>query len=281
MIVDTHVHVWEIDPPRYPVGPTAPNFISLPDVPATADELIADMDANGVDVSVLEQTSWSTWDNGYIADSVARFPDRFVGHGMVDPQDEENNAETARHWIEDRGLVGFRFHPMYYKGEKVLTTEGNRALWETLADLDAVVQFHTNAAFADQIDEIASRHPDMTLLIDHMGYPIVEEDSGPWQPIIDLARHRNLHVKISDVKGRSKEEFPFADTLGFVKKLVDAYGAQRCLWGTGYPGQHRTKHNWLSLQDELRLVREGFDFLTEPQRDRILGGTAAEVWGLV
>ena len=57
MIVDTHVHVWEIDPPRYPVGPTAPNFTSLPDVPATADELIADMDSNGVDVSVLVQTS--------------------------------------------------------------------------------------------------------------------------------------------------------------------------------------------------------------------------------
>lgn len=280
MIVDTHVHVWEIDPPRYPVGPTAPNFTSLPDVPATADELIADMDSNGVDMSVLVQTSWSTWDNGYIADSVERFPDRFVGHGMVDPQDEQNNAETARHWIEDRGLVGFRFHPMYYKDEKVLTTEGNRALWEVLADLDAVVQFHTNAAFADQIDEIATRHPDMTLLIDHMGYPSIDEGPGPWQPILDLARHRNLHVKISDVKGRSKEGFPFADTLSFVKMLVGTYGAQRCLWGTGYPGHHRTKHNWLSLQDELRLVREGFDFLTEPQRDRILGGTAAEVWGL-
>jgi len=226
------------------------------------------------------QTSWSTWDNGYIAESVKRFPDRFVGHGMVDPQDEQNNAETARHWIEDRGLVGFRFHPMYYKDEKVLTTEGNRALWEVLADLDAVVQFHTNAAFADQIDEIATRHPDMTLLIDHMGYPSIDEGPGPWQPILDLARHRNLHVKISDVKGRSKEGFPFADTLSFVKMLVGTYGAQRCLWGTGYPGHHRTKHNWLSLQDELRLVREGFDFLTEPQRDRILGGTAAEVWGL-
>jgi hypothetical protein len=27
-------------------------------------------------------------------------------------------------------------------------------------------------------------------------------------------------------------------------------------------------------------VREGFDFLGDAQRDRILGGTAAEVWGL-
>ena len=42
--VDTHVHVWEIDPPRYPVGPTAPNFTSLPDEPARVDELVGDMD---------------------------------------------------------------------------------------------------------------------------------------------------------------------------------------------------------------------------------------------
>jgi L-fuconolactonase len=280
MIVDTHVHVWEIDPPRYPVGPTAPNFTSLPEVPATADELIADMDANGVDVTVLVQTSWSTWDNGYIADSVARFPQRFVGHGMVDPQDEANNAEIARHWMEDRGLVGFRFHPMYYKDEKVLTTDGNRAMWDVLAELGAVVQFHTNPPFADQIDEIARRHPNMKLLIDHMGYPHLDQGPEPWQPIVDLAHHPNLHVKISDVKGRSQQAFPFVDMHDYVKSLVNAFGAERCLWGTGYPGDHRTKHNWLSLADELRLVREGFDFLTDSQRDRILGGTAAEVWGL-
>jgi L-fuconolactonase len=120
----------------------------------------------------------------------------------------------------------------------------------------------------------------MKLLIDHMGYPHLDEGPEPWQPILDLARHDNVHVKISDVKGRSKQEFPFADMHGFVRALVDGFGAERCLWGTGYPGHHRTKHNWLSLADELRLVREGFDFLSDSQRDRILGGTAAEVWGL-
>ena len=253
---------------------------SLPDVAATADELIHDMDAHGVDVTVLVQTSWSTWDNGYIADSVQRFPSRFVGHGMVDPQDEANNAEIARHWIEDRGLVGFRFHPMYYIGEKVLTTPGNRGMWEVLDEHDAVIQFHTSPPFADQIDEIATRHPGMKLLIDHMGYPNLDEGPGPWQPIVDLSRHPNLYVRISDVKGRSRQEFPFADMHECVSMLVNAFGAERCLWGTGYPGHHRTKHNWLSLADELRLVREGFDFLTGSQRDRILGGTAAEVWGL-
>ncbi|MEC9381002.1 MAG: amidohydrolase family protein [Candidatus Latescibacterota bacterium] len=279
VVVDTHVHIWEISE-KYPVGPTAPQWTSTPDEPATAEQLIEDMDENGVDWTVIVQTSWSTWDNGYMADSAAKYPDRLIGHGMLDPQDEAGNAEAARYWMEDRGLVGFRFHPMYYKDEKVLTTEGNRAMWEVLADHEAVIQFHTSVPFADQIDEIAQRHPRMKLLIDHMGYPTAVGDSSTWQPILDLAQRPNVHVKISDVKGASEEDFPFRDRHVYVKALVDTFGADRCLWGTGYPAHHRVKHGWLSLADELRLVREGFDFLGDAQRDRILGGTAAEVWGL-
>ena len=61
------------------------------------------MDTHGVDWTVLVQTSWSTWDNGYIADSVERFPDRFIGHGLIDPQDP-NNAE-ARPLLDKRARL--------------------------------------------------------------------------------------------------------------------------------------------------------------------------------
>jgi len=279
MIVDTHVHIWEIDPPRYPVGPTAPGWKSEPDEPATADELIADMDANGVDRSVIVQTSWSTWDNGYMADSVVRFPDRFIGHGMIDPQDPLN-ADRVRYWMQKRGLVGFRFHPMYYPQEQILLTAQNGPMWEELAASGAVVQFHMRAQDAVQIAEIARRYPQMKLLLDHMGYPDLKAAREAFEPIVELARFDNVHVKISDVKGRSAEDFPFADIHPFIQWLLDAFGAERALWGTGYPGHHRSKHNWLTLADELRLVREGFSFLDDSQREQILGGTAARVWGL-
>lgn len=279
MIIDTHVHVWEIDPPRYPIGPTAPGWKSLPDEPGTADELIADMDANGVEWSVLVQTSWSTWDNGYIADSVARFPKRLIGHGLVDPLDSDN-AETVRYWMKERGLAGFRFHPMYYRDEKVLVRKENEALWEELSALDAVIQFHTFANDADQIATIATRYPSMRLIIDHMGYPRVDESMAAFQPIVDLAQYPNIVFKLSDVKGRSKEEFPFRDVHPFIKALLDAFGAERTVWGTGYPGHHRTKHNWLPLADEIRLIREGLPFVSTRDAERILGGTAVELWRL-
>jgi predicted TIM-barrel fold metal-dependent hydrolase len=279
VIVDTHVHVWEIDPPRYPVGPTAPGWKSLPDEPGTADELLEEMDAHGVDRCVLVQTSWSTWDNGYIADSVARFPDRFIGHGLIDPQDPDN-AQTARYWMRERGLVGFRLHPMYYPDEQILIAPQNEALWEELAAADAVVQFHMRPDDAPQVDQIAGRYPHMKLLIDHMGYPDLEAGPASFEPIIGLAQRDNVFVKISDVAGRSRQGYPYVDVHPYIRLLYDAFGSARSMWGTGYPGHHRLKHNWPSLADELRLVREGIPFLTALDQERILGKTAAAVWRL-
>ena len=277
MIVDTHVHIWAIDPPRYPVGPTAPNWTALPDEPATAEELIADMDANGVAKSVLVQTSWSTWDNGYIADAAAAHPDRFIVHGLLDPLDEDN-ASLARYWVRERGLAGFRFHPLYYPAEKVLLRRQNEALWEEIASLDVVVQFHMRADHADQVATLAARYPHLRLIVDHMGYPDVAEPMSAFAPIVGLAHYPNVYLKLSDIKGRSREAYPYLDVHPFVHQLLDAFGAERTLWGTGYPGHHRKKHGWLSLAEELQLVRDGLGFLTDDEIDRVLGGTAQEVW---
>ena len=279
MVVDTHVHVWEIDPPKYPVGPTAPTWNSYPDEPGTADELLAEMDAHDVDWTVLVQTSWSTWDNGYIADSVERFPDRFIGHGLIDPQDP-NNAEQVRYWIQERGLVGFRFHPMYYPDEKILLTQQNGPMWEEIAALDAVIQFHLRAAFADQVAVIAERYPHLRLILDHMGYPQVDAEAAAFQPIVELARYDNVYLKLSDVAGRSDQVFPYTDVHPFIEKLLSVFGPARTVWGTGYPGHHRQKHNWPSLAQELQLIREGLPFLTDDDKDQILGETAARIWNL-
>ena len=279
MIVDTHVHVWEIDPPRYPVGPTAPGWKSLPDEPGTADELLAEMDAEGVDRTVLVQTSWSTWDNGYIADSVARFPDRFIGHGLIDPQDPDNAAQV-RYWMAERGLAGFRFHPMYYPDEKILLTAQNGPMWEEIAAREAVIQFHLRAAFADQVAQIARQFPHLKLILDHMGYPHVEEEMGAFGPIVDLAGFDNVFLKLSDVAGRSGQGFPFEDVHPFIQTLLEAFGTERTVWGTGYPGHHRVANNWPTLADELRLIREGLPFLTGREKEQILGDTAAVIWDL-
>jgi predicted TIM-barrel fold metal-dependent hydrolase len=89
-----------------------------------------------------------------------------------------------------------------------------------------------------------------------------------------------MYFKLSDVHGRSKESYPYADVHPYIQLLLNAFGSQRTMWGTGYPGHHRVKHKWPTLADELRLVREGLPFLNEVDQERILGGTAKEVWRL-
>ena len=286
MIVDTHVHVWEI-PPIAPIGPTAPRWTSLPTEPATAELLIEDMDANGVDRTVVVQTSFSTWDNGYVADAAKRFPDRFVAQGMVDPLDPDN-VNQAIYWMEERGMTGFRFHPGYYLTEdpaegEILTKPENAAMFEAIQERHGIVQIHCPAEYAGQMDIAVARYPEITWLIDHMMYPLPEMAANSWEdyrPVLNLARHPNVLIKISDVHSRSHEEFPHADMHEVVKLSINEFGIDRCMWGTGYPGYHRTEHGWPTLAGELRIVREGFDWLTDAERDLLLGDNAARIWNL-
>ena len=111
-------------------------------------------------------------------------------------------------------------------------------------------------------------------------YPQVDADAAAFQPIVDLAQYDNVYLKLSDVAGRSHQDFPYTDVHPFIEKLLSAFGASRTVWGTGYPGHHRQKHNWPSLAQELRLIREGLPFLTADDKDRILGETAAQIWSL-
>ena len=89
MIIDCHVHVWEL-PPIAPVGPTAPSWTAVTDEAGPTELLVKDMDANGVDATVLVQSSGSTWDNTYVAESANADRGRFRSIGLVDPMDPEN-----------------------------------------------------------------------------------------------------------------------------------------------------------------------------------------------
>ncbi len=278
-IVDTHVHIWEM-PPIAPIGPSAPNFTSKPKAHGNAELQLADMDANGVDKTVLVQTSFSTWDNEYVAASAIKYPDRFVSMGLVDPMDARNSAQAV-YWMDERQIQGFRFHPQYYSDVDILKRPENDAMFKAIEQREGIVQIHNRPEHAHQLDYVAAKYPGITFLIDHMMYP--EPNMAPnwdqYKPVLALASHENVLMKISDIHNRSEsDQHPFADMHDVIKMAIDAFGIDRVMWGTGYPGYHRVEHGWLSLADELKLVREGFDWLSQEERDRYLGENAMRVW---
>ena len=77
-IIDPHVHVWANDP----AFPWPAENANPPAEDRTAEDLLALMDANGVEKTVLVQVIHYRWDNSYIAHVVKKYPDREYAIGL-------------------------------------------------------------------------------------------------------------------------------------------------------------------------------------------------------
>ena len=92
------------------------------------------MDADGVTHAILVQTICHGWDNRYTAHCVCACPGRLRGQGLIDPLDP-NVADRLAYWIQEQGLSGMRFSPMYYKGkDDWLTAEPAERMWKRAAN---------------------------------------------------------------------------------------------------------------------------------------------------
>ena len=279
LIIDTHVHVWEM-PPVAPIGPTAPSWKSLPREHGNIELLLSDIQANKVDRAVIVQTSWSTWDNTYLSQASHRYPDKFVAMGLIDPQSIDNSI-TAVKWMDNYGIQGFRFHPMYYDNFEILICPGNRAMFKEIEKRNGKIQIHCRPEHAYQLNQVAKEYPEIIWIIDHMMYPSPSSYKNwtkIYDPVLSLSNHDNVYMKISDIHNRSKVNWPFRDMHEVIKKTIDTFGIDKCIWGTGYPGHLRIKHGWLSLHDEIRLIREDFSWLTSCEKRKLLGLNALKLW---
>jgi predicted TIM-barrel fold metal-dependent hydrolase len=71
--------------------------------------------------------------------------------------------------------------------------------------------------------------------------------------------------------------YSFADAFPFVTRVFEAFGPDRLLFGTGYPGGARTNYQRPSLDNdkEIDLLRKEIPYFTAEDRDKILGRNAA------
>src|SRR5438874_2741085 len=106
MIIDSHTHAW----PRWPYQPPVPDDEHRGNI----EQLIHEMDLHGVDQAVMicAQIDRNPENNAYIAEKVARFPDRL--HQFVDLDSEwsasyhqAGGADRLGGMIEQWPIKGF------------------------------------------------------------------------------------------------------------------------------------------------------------------------------
>jgi predicted TIM-barrel fold metal-dependent hydrolase len=282
LLIDTHMHVWAGDTKRFPFAhPYDPKF-KPPRTAGTAELLLKEMDAFGVSHCVLVQAIYHGWDNRYLVDCLKAHPKRFRGQGLIDPTDPKV-AQKLEFWVKEHGLSGMRFSPIYYEGkDDWLNARASDALWEKATELKAIFNFFIATPQLPRLEDMVRRFPKVRVVIDHLArVDLKAKDPLPeFKKLLALAKYPSVWAKVSELGVISPSgKYPFRDTFPWLKRLYEAFGPDRLLWGTGFPGVTRTENGRPTLQQELDLVRKEVAFFTPTDREKVLARNAAKLWG--
>ena len=264
--VDSHVHVWAHDP-RFPFARGA----KVPEGDFSAERLIGLMRANGVDRTVIIQVIHYQWDNRYLLDVLRRYPRLFRGVCRVNPEDPAA-PDTLAH-LTEQGFGGVRLSPAAGPEGDWIRGPLMRPLWKRCAALRVPMTLLIPVTRLPDIVPLLDAHPELTVVIDHMAdCPVDRPDL--LRLLLELARYPRLFVKITHLWSLSKERYPYPDAEEQVKRIYDAFGADRLMAGTDWP----IRLELLDYAGRLSLYREHMKFFTPEERRMILGGTAERVW---
>jgi L-fuconolactonase len=128
---------------------------------------------------------------------------------------------------------------------------------------------------------ILERHPDLRLLVSHLGLPPAAEQPpdpaatrGALGSVLKLARFTGVRVKLSGFYALTTPsyDYPHRAAWPYAAALLEAFGAQRLLWGSDFS----PSLEWLSFPQTFGLFAQ-MPFLTAADRRRIEGQNLLEL----
>ena len=274
LILDSQVHPYERDHPGRP-------WHGVLEGPAevTGEQMVAAMDEAGVDGAVLVSAlTMYRYDPSYALSVHRRFPDRFALIKPVDPADP-GIVENITDWKQTPGTVGIRMLLARAGLPADPDDPGLNRVLQTAARLAMPVNLHI-AGRLDQGIALIRRHRDTQIVVDHLGLeqPMrPPKPAAPWADlakVLALAQFPNVAMKITGACTLSLEPYPFPDIWDPVCRMVDAFGVDRCMWGT----------DWTRAVDFL-TYKQGVDPFRETARFssgdkvKLMGGTLARIYG--
>ena len=272
-IIDSQVHAYQANTPQRP-------WASVPNWPdhVTGDEMVAAFDKVGVDGAIfISAFSMYRYDASYAVEVQRAYPGRLAIVKPVDP-DDAGVDDVVAEWKATPGAVGIRI---------MLTKEAGRAADDP--GLDRIARagvrhgFPVNLLCWDNLDAgvaLIDRHPDTRFILDHLGILQPRTPPAPPEPwadlpkVLDLARRQNVVIKVSGACTLSREPYPFSDIWDPLARVFDAWGFERCLWGTDWTRAFAVV-NYAQAVEPFRMTER----LSESERAMLMGGACAKAYG--
>lgn len=270
MIIDAHAHVYSPDETAYrPIeNPRRP-----PAGTGGANHLRAAMRRAGVDKAVLVQnSSFYGWDNSFLRDTAAQSAGWAAGCCSLRP--DHPHTPDILHALVHRSNV--RAVRSAEAAEGRYDDPAVQRLYAAARDLGIVVNVLVAPELTDQLASVVSAFPEVPVVLDHC----LDLKAGPalkptLAKVIALARFPSIHAKLTFVPTGSAKDAPFRDMHDAVRRIVDAYGPDRCLWGSRFPTELWCPKT--TYQAHLDLFRTELG-LTPAEQAAILGGTAERLY---
>lgn len=229
LIADAQVHAWSH-------GESTGHHRRTP---ITGEVLSAEMAQAGVDRVVLVPPLWDTSGNGYSLALARSDPQRFAVMGLLDPHLPDLPGRV-RGWTREPGMVGMRF--LFNTPERLAPVREGRfdAVWPIAEEAGLVVAFLA-PGHLDLVDQIATRHPALRIIVDHLGVP--RAATGPMAfnhlpQLLAMGKHPNVHVKAVGVGDYALDPYPFRSLSEPLRRVFDAFGAERVMWGSDLSRLH-------------------------------------------
>ena len=270
MIIDSQVHIWA---PETAEKPYAKENASPPHraMALGHDELLREMDGAGVSRCILVPPTWEADRNDTSLEAARLHPDRFRVMGKLALTNPNGPALMAT-WNQQPHMLGIRM--TFNAGRARQWIEDGTAdwFWDTAEKYNvAVMAFAPNSVA--KLGEVAERHPGLRLIIDHMGLSSALRGKS-LEPavanVIKLARLKNVAVKVSALPCYVDEPYPFPTLPPLVRRVVDAFGPERCFWGTDL------SHLPCPYKQGVTLFTEEMKSLTTHELEWIMGRGLAE-----
>lgn len=179
--------------PRPTRAKTRPDFMKqytkifdLDSVSYTVDSLLEGLKKAGITKAVM-QSEWTAGDyradNDAVAKLVREYPNLFVGFGAVDMADGLKAADEVKRCYEELGLKGINIQP--FASGIHINDKKSYLIYKQCHDYSIPITIHTGINYSSTkrmelgrpiyVDEVACDFPDLTVVLNHGGWPWVGE----------------------------------------------------------------------------------------------------------
>jgi L-fuconolactonase len=265
MIIEWNAHMFSADTDRYPFHPRA-TYVPGPEQRAD-DPLagyLARMASEGIDRAVLVQPEPYGDDHRLVLDCLQREPARLWGTSLFYPRDADAPDKLTDLVRREHRIVATRFHA--HRGKQAyferFDEPGVRALWERAGELGLVIELHIGPDYGAQVARVIRAYPDYPVLIDHLAEPQMGS-AVEYAQVLALARYDNVYMKLSGLNHFSEDAPLYLEARTFTRLVIDAFGPDRLVWGSGTPG----------------IVDAHLDRESEAERDNVKGGNLVRLLG--